>query len=342
MRRSTRLSLVVGVPLLAAFAAYTGYWWITADRIRQGVANWAEAMRARRIEASWRQVRVAGFPFAFRVELNDATVRDLALTPTPELHLPMLSGSTAPWDFRKWRLAAPEGLEAGLAGAGQRPPGRLTATAASGTVAVDPQGGATIWLTLERPMAEAGERVRAQSADGWVVLPARPPQTHDQTNLAVALRLNRVTLPASPPPLSDTVDELALGLKVMGPFPGGALPQALAAWRDAGGTVELDNFHLRWGALGISGSGTLALDLELQPIGGFSGAVQGYDQIMTALVESGRLRASDAGLARLGLSMMARAGPDGRSEIKTSFTVQHGEMLLGPLKLGKVPRVAWE
>jgi hypothetical protein len=54
------------------------------------------------------------------------------------------------------------------------------------------------------------------------------------------------------------------------------------------------------------------------------------------------MRASDAGLARIALSLLAKAGPDGKTEIKTSFTIQNGQMFLGPAKLGKAPRLTWE
>ena len=116
----------------------------------------------------------------------------------------------------------------------------------------------------------------------------------------------------------------------------------VAAWRDAGGTIELDNLRLKWGALGATATGTMALDPELQLIGAFSGAIQGYDTILTALVESGRMRATDAGLARIALSLLARPGPDGKPEIKTAFTIQNGQMFLGPAKLGKAPHLTWE
>jgi hypothetical protein len=92
----------------------------------------------------------------------------------------------------------------------------------------------------------------------------------------------------------------------------------------------------------VSGIGTLALDRDLQPVGGFSGAVEGYDGILTALVKSGHMRAEQAGLARLALTLLARAGPDGRPEIATSFTIENGEMYLGPARLGPAPRFVWK
>ena len=51
------------------------------------------------------------------------------------------------------------------------------------------------------------------------------------------------------------------------------------------------------------------------------GAIQGYDLILTALVQNGQMRATDAGLARIALTMLAKAGPDGKPEIRTAFTI---------------------
>src|SRR5204863_8979235 len=106
--------------------------------------------------------------------------------------------------------------------------------------------------------------------------------------------------------------------------------------------VALDRFAARWGTLAISGSGALALDTDLQPMGALSGAIEGYEELMTAFVAAGLMRSGDASLARLALGMLAKRGPDGRPTISTSFTIQNGAMYLGPAKLGRAPRILWE
>jgi hypothetical protein len=206
----------------------------------------------------------------------------------------------------------------------------------------DPPAGTILWLRLQDVSAEAGEAVAVSSADAWIVVPAKPPRLHTDPALGVALDLRQLKLADVTPVLGETIDELAFGVNVKGAVPGGKLVQAASEWRDAGGTIELDNLHVQWGGLGATATGTIALDRELQPIGGISGAIQGYDQILTALVQSGRMRAAEAGLARLALAMVAKAGPDGKPAIATAFTIQNGQMFLGPAKLGKAPRIAWE
>jgi hypothetical protein len=344
MPRPTRLGLGFAVLLVALFGVYSAYWSIAAGRIEDGIGEWAQSLRPQNLDLSWRAIRVGGFPFVFRVELSDARLRDGLGSPGSaggEIHVPLLSGSARPWNFLVWRLAAPDGLSA-TAGPADRPAARLSARAALGSVAVSGESGAAVWLGLSEPTADMPVRLAAREASLWLTLPSHQPQTHTERGIAVALDITGLTLPMVPAPLHNPLDEIAIGATVMGAIPAGPLRRAAAAWRDSGGTLELDHFAVRWGTLAVSGSGTVALDQGLQPIGALSGAIEGYEELMTALVAAGRMRAGDAGLARLALGMLAQRGPNGRPAISTSFTIQNGEMRLGPAKLGKAPRIAWE
>jgi hypothetical protein len=342
MRRSTRLRLAILAALLVAAGAYTAYWFVVAGRVEDGIIGWAQSARADRIDVSWQKLRVTGFPVAFQIELETAELRDNAVTPSPEIRTPWLTGTARPWDFAEWRLAARDGVTADIAGTGQRTPTTLSARPASGVVTIPSEGGWKLWLRLQDATVEWVAPVRAGSADLWITVPPQQPHGHTDPKIAFAVNARQVELPAAIGPLGDSVEQLDFGATVKGAIPNGKLAEAVAAWRDAGGTIELDNLHLKWGGLDATATGTIALDRELQPIGGFSGAIQGYDQILTALVQSGQMRAGDAGLARIALTMLAKVGPDGRPEIKTAFTIQNGQMFLGPAKLGKVPRIPWQ
>jgi hypothetical protein len=342
MRRRTRLGLVIAVLLtLVVCGAYTAFWFVVAGKLEEGLTDWAQSARAQKLDVSWRQLRVGGFPLAFEIELREVALRDEAITPPAEFHAPLLSGGTRPWNFLAWRLTVPDGLSV-AAGPAAEPVAKLTARAGSGAVVVEGEGGATIWLDLAEARAEAGQQIAARTADFWLLLPRHPPESHTERYGALAADLRGVTLPQLPAPFVNPVGEIAFGVEVKGAIPTAPPRQAAAAWRAAGGTMELDRLTLRWGRIAITGSGTLALDRDLQPIGGFSGAVEGYEDLMAALVATGRMRPGDARLARVALAMLAKAGPDGRPEIATSFTIQNGEMFLGPAKLGSAPKINWE
>lgn len=341
MRRSTRLLIVLGALLVIA-GGYTGYWFIVAGQIEDGVVSWAQSARADKIDVSWQKLRVSGFPVGFRVEIDAATLRDNALAPPPEFRIPAVSGTARPWDFADWRLIAREGFAADIGGGSERAPAKLMVQSADGVVSLEQQGGWKLWLRAQDASLDALSRVLVSSADAWIIVPPRPSREHSDPRLALAVSARQMVLPVRVGLLGDAVDELDFGATLKGAIPSGRLPEALAAWRDAGGTIELDKLRLKWGELNATGSGTVALDQELQPNAVLSGGIQGYDQILTVLVQRGQMRAGDAGLARIALGLLAKAGPDGTPEIRTAFTIQNGQMFLGPARLGKAPRLAWE
>jgi uncharacterized protein DUF2125 len=272
--------------------------------------------------------------------MSDARLRNVAGGPAPELTMPLLTGSAHPWNFRLWRLTAPQGLKAV---AGPAAAMTLTAATAEGSVAIDEGGAVALWLDLGQPVASAVIRVAARDAELWLNLPPQPADaSHAEPVLGIAFDLQQLTLPAVPAPFGNPLDELAFAITMRGRPPVAPLRQAAAAWRDAGGTVDLDRLSLRWDTLAITGSGTLALDNDLQPMGSFSGVIEGYQQLMKALVAAGRIRAGDARIVGLALGAMAKTGPDGRPELSVPFTIQDGQMYLGPAKLGPAPRINWE
>ena len=341
MRRSTRFGLAAGVVLLVLFGAYAAFWWIVAGRIADGLAGWRQSEATRKIDASWHGLRVTGFPFAFRVEIENARFRDHAWNPAPELRLPRLSGAARPWDFDNWRLLAPEGLAADLAPGGGRPALKLAAKSAEGTVAVDPQGASRTWVRLRQISAEAAAPIPVESADAWITIPAKPAAKDTDPNFGLAIAMRQVGVSTPPADFAKIIDELAVGATVKGVVPDGPLAQAVAAWRDAGGTIEVDNLRLQWGGLGFSANGTLALDQTLQPIAAFSGGIEGFDEILKVLVDTDRLTPEQASLVQIALNMLAKPGSDGKPQLTAPFTMQNGKMYLGPARLGAAPRIVW-
>ncbi|MGE5268465.1 MAG: DUF2125 domain-containing protein [Thiohalocapsa sp.] len=331
----------LAVLLLAIAGAYSAFWFVAASRIEGGLAQWAQTLKQDHLELTWQRVEVAGFPLLFDVALSEPRLRDLAEPSRGELRMPIVSASARPWNFYRWQLTAPSGLTARQgpeAGGGAA----LKAPSATGVVAASADGGASIWFALVRPAVDFGPRVAAQAASVWLILPPQQPQSHGESAFGVAVMAEQLALPAAPPPFKNPLDEVDFGLTVKGLLKAAPLRQSLAAWRDSGGTAELDHVHVHWGSVAVRGSGTVALDADLQPEGAFTAAVEGYDALLTALVEAGRMRTGDAQLAKLALSMMAKPGPGGRPEIATSFTIQDGEMFLGPARLGRVPRIVWQ
>jgi len=267
MRPPIRLSLMICATLLAVAGAYTAYWFVVAGRIKAGVVDWAQSQRADKIEVSWQRVQVSGFPTAFRVDLGATVLRDGSVKPSPEFHIPVLSGKARPWDLADWRLAAPKGFTGDLAPPGAGAMVSLAVHTADGVVSIEGGGGWKLWLAMQGLTVDAGARAQIGLARTTFIAPPRSPQRDSASGAVLAVDASRIKLAAAVGPLGDTIDELDFSATVKGNFSGGKLADAAAAWRDAGGTVELDHLHLNWGSLGATATGTIALDQELQPIG---------------------------------------------------------------------------
>jgi hypothetical protein len=340
MRRARLIGLVVTGGLILVLAGYTAFWFIAAARLEDGIGRLAAALRPHKIDLSWQRLRVGGFPLTLRLDLAHAELRDRVPVAASVTRLPRLSASAAPWNFSAWHLVAPDGVQIS-AGDGRAPLAALAARAATGGLLILPAGGLNGWVEFDEPQADARATLAAQKAELRLSLPARPPKRDDDPALGFAIDAQTVTLPSLPAPLRNPLDELAFAVTLRGPVPTTPPRQAATAWRDAGGTADIDRFTLRSGALTIAGSGTVALDADLQPEGAFSLAVEDYPGLLKALVAAGRLRRRGAELAGLALSLLAKPGPDGKPEIKTPLRMQRGELFLGPLAIGPAPHIDW-
>jgi hypothetical protein len=345
MGRSSRLWAIAAAVLLVLLGgAYTAYWTIAAGRLKGGAAEWAEAMRGQGLDATWQAARVGGFPFSFRLELSDLRLRGTAPAGDFDLHAAAVSGTAGPFDFRDWIVSAPQGLEAGLTQR-QVAVGDIAAAAASGAVSAVEAGVTRVWLTLQDakggPATDPGLKLAAATANFWLSLPGQRAPTESDRGVAFAADLHELTVPALPPAAAGAIDEVGFGATLIGPIPAAPPRQAAEAWRQAGGTIEVDHLDAAWHGLRVAASGTLALDNQLQPIGAFSGGIEGYEQLLVLLGASGVLRLGDATIARVALGVLARPGPDGKPRVETAFTIQNGQMYLGPVKLGPAPHINW-
>jgi hypothetical protein len=332
MRRSW---LVLAGLLVAGFAVYSGLWFRAAGLVRDGLPAWAEARRAQGYDLAWTSAAVEGFPLAFRLHLGGAslaTARPLPATAAaPDLVL-----EAAPWDLHDWRFSTPQGAQfsAPLNAVG------VSAAALNGTVSAR-DGGATIAATA-RTLAGTGlaQGLAAGALDLQVSLPAHMPAQDTDPLVALSVKLDDATVPQAPAPLTPQIDTVALTATVKGPIVAGPLDQALAAWRDTGGTLEIDEARIAWGGTTLSLSGTLALDGAMQPEGALTATIDGGDQMIDRLVASGALKERFAGFAKSVMRAIATPSADG-SKVRLPVTVQDQRVYVGPATIATLPHLTW-
>ncbi len=354
----TRRRLAVVAVLAALPALYACYWMVAADGLRRGLFVWADDRRAEGWAVAFDEPSVGGFPLRLRTEL-----RNVRLAPPDgwwRWRGPPVRAETRPWRPRIVRLAFPGDHRLALAGRGRPRELRLRFGAARATARFRANG-AVAGLSARINRIEADDGIRIGSLR-WSFAAPRPGAAPDAgpgpkpSGARLALSASRFEHPGlerrefvlpgridRPLPPIDRLDaELALigdlDIEAAGI---GRAAAALAAWRDAGGTIELDRLRVVWPPLTLEADGAFALDGALQPIGAMSARLRGYEEAIDALVEAGRLRASAALAARVVLGQGARRAPDGESSAALPLTLQDRRFSIGPIRLPPLPRIDW-
>ena len=143
-------------------------------------------------------------------------------------------------------------------------------------------------------------------------------------------------------PFDRTVRAFQLNADLVGPIRPGRLSEALEAWRNGGGTLEIKRLLLDWPPLTIDANGTLALDDCLQPIGAFSTRITGFNETIETMESRGVIPGSQAASAQLILGLMASTPCGGEPELTVPLSVQDRRLSVGPVELLDVPEVKWE
>ncbi|MCH8237896.1 MAG: DUF2125 domain-containing protein, partial [Proteobacteria bacterium] len=185
-----------------------------------------------------------------------------------------------------------------------------------------------------------GEVLRLAIAD---IIVSRP---REKTEAAVDLsaKVESIQYGREPVPgLGRTTAGLDLEASVTGDLPERLDAEALAQWRDRGGTVEIRRLDIRHGPLAVEGDGTLALDGDMQPMGAFTFLVRGFLEALDRLREAGVIEEHPARLAKTVLGALARnPGGDGGGELKVPLTIQERWLYVGPVGIGRMPVLHWD
>lgn len=334
-----------------AALVYTVLWFAGASQLKAGVEEWIAQRPATGLSATVGKLEIGGYPLAFKLIARDPK---LEFSPRPGSGQAAWSAGfaravaeVAPWRRREFRieLTGEHGFEFG-SGPGRQPlrgeSGRVRAAAA-----FDSEGFPEFLSLDVQQIGLENSEGRPAYAIASVRLSAERRPGGDGERFPPELRLTiaaeRVNAPAlARLPLGNVLQRVLLEARLVGDFPLENVLESLGAWRDRGGTLELDKLDIRYGQLGVQASGTLALDRNLQPIAALTARLEGFLGAIDALREAGIIRPRDAAVAKLVLGALARrpAGGGPRT-LSLPLSVQDRKLSAGPVPLMDIPEIRW-
>jgi hypothetical protein len=175
-------------------------------------------------------------------------------------------------------------------------------------------------------------------------LEVRPQAPSGEPAIGLRLRAEGIGPPAGVVrPLGPRIASVAVEGALDGPVATGhTLAERAAAWRDGGGSLEVQHLALVWGPLDLTGSATLALDDQLQPMGAGSARMVGYAETLDALAAHAVISRSAATAAKAVLSLLAHTPDDGGPpDVEVPLTLQFRTLSMRQVPLVRLPEVDW-
>jgi hypothetical protein len=348
--------LIIAVAAVAGLGVlYAAYWGGVAWLARATLDDWV----AQREQGGWTvshaEPRVSGFPGAVTVTVAAPRIEiaDDESNQTRRWAGPTVVATILPWAPTRMRLTAPGRHDLTvLRGAKPR---TLTVTAESLTAdiplfaAPDDQTVHAAGETLIMTAAVPPEIEKIDRIDATLTVSRRPDALPDGTadgpgklRTGLRLALGGIVMREAQEGFDRRVDSAMIDGTLVGQIPPGRRDEALAEWRDAGGTLEISALEFVWGDVAVRGDGTWALDRDLQPEGAMSAHIRGLSEVIDAQVRLGELHPRTADMMKLALRAVTTEAADGRpGEISLPITVQDRRATVGPLPLGKLPRINW-
>jgi hypothetical protein len=334
--RKRRLTFTAAIVATLVVAALSGYWIWAAGQVRTAIAQWTETQRAAGYYIAYDGPDMRGFPVRLAVTLDK-----------PRLTAPegwrwsgaAITGEAAFWQPLLLHLALPREQELAAVWRGHQRTLQLSAARADGVVRLDTRGQvitATLDMNDVTVREAAGGRVHADRLHQEI---SQPP--NDSARLLLRGEIGNLLLPAAPPsPFPETVERFAYTAELVGAISPGDPALALAAWRDAGGLLEVTDLSLIWGPLEVHADGTAALDEAMRPQGAFSARIAGLPEMLDALVTQGLMDPGAAAALRFMVLTLAE-GRDGagRPIVRLPVTLQDGRVFLGPAPLARLAPV---
>ena len=334
IRMAGIISMVVAVAVL-----YAGYWYFASLQLERIVGR-AVAGEYSAIRINYKKSTVTGFPFSIRLNLeapeiaaDGVQVRWLSKSAIIEIQ---------PWNTRRYRLSliGPHSIKLGrLRGLRE-----LDVVSEQIIVVAEVGGdgefsGAMLDLVGLKINSNDNSRTSTISRLEIRLSDVNPKGTERlDPRFEVSLSADTVDIPAlNVHPLGSKIGKVRAGFKLLGEISKYDKTGA-DAWRQAGGTLEVQWLQVVWGALDLRAVGTVALDDELRPLAAMTADIRGFSAALQALAAAGVISSTAARSGNMALSLIATPSSEGSPSVLTvPLTAQDGGLFFGPVRLALLP-----
>ena len=133
------------------------------------------------------------------------------------------------------------------------------------------------------------------------------------------------------------LDEITGSIELRG-NPGTFALEDLIAWRDNGGTIDIERIQFERAVSKLIVKGTLALDADLKPIGAGTIDFAGLATFLNEQQQAGRITKSEANFLNLAILVLSKTTKQQeKSMIRIPITAQNAKLKIGSFSLFDLP-----
>ena len=336
-----RFLILLGA-VIAVFTGYVYYWNRLSDGLLSAAEQWMADRRDEGLIITHEGMEVRGFPYRLALEIDRPVISRPDSPLQWRISTDWLSIHWQPWNLAH-AVAVFEGEQKiSFLQNGRRRNLSITAKSARASAKVTEQtrfSNGALDLQIGRLKSDDGreygfKRIQLHLRVNRGEDAQRPDGTVD-----AAVLMDDVTLPPAGPAWrpADRIERARLAIRLEPPLPRGTEPLALAFWRDQGGIVSITGIDGKWGAVEVTGDGSLTLDEKNRPLASLSLKMRVVDVLAAQLRQRPQKELRRIGELLAPLSgMLAREDEQG-SYVKAPVTVQDGVLSIGPLPILAVP-----
>lgn len=313
--------------LFTALGGWTAWWFFLATYAERALAT-AKAPDGRPAVTIGETERF-GFPFTIGLALKDARFRGALGAADATATATEARMSARPWRPREIKIVLPEGLGYAIAGSATTAP--VSGKAASGDGMFSFGRQAQMQLALQDVTARAANAAPISARHGRIDWRHPEPSGPQQVDISLAdLSLGPDALFGPSAKLAETT------LLLHGPWPGDGAPESIRAWQAADGRIDVRRLRIEWGALDLTGAGTVGLDTAFRPDGTLNLELRNGANAIARLEDLQLLTPTAASIAKI-LVASATLANGGKAAAPLIFA--NGEARIASFRLGPVQPV---
>lgn len=334
--------LVLIVSIFLVVGLWTGGWFIAQSLVNSAINDWMDSERAKGSIVSYESLELSGYPSRIVLKIKSPAFQGKVLGGNIEWHGESLTLMTRPWYPWALNLQAP-GKHAV----------KLTANSLDfkGEIAslnIDLTPGENWPENLD--VSLIGLNLKEQQTSTALSMgKLKLHLSHDANGAGLKFSTEGTALQIPKVlklPLGNTVQVFNVAFTVANPLSPselrGDLRDVLPNWQQRGNKINISRFKVRNGPLGLTTSGALSLDDNLQPTGSFTAKFEGLFKVLEILRLQDQIDPSNAVLATMALSVFSKRPPGGGpATINLSVKVKDQKLSLGPIKIFDIPRITW-